>query len=150
MGTGPPTPAREAGFAMAITLFVLFLLSIALALVGLSLALRLRLVKAETETVVRGALADAALDEALANLAADPGYDGASRHDLNGGQIESQVVDEGSRRYTVTATGTYAGKGRTIQATVYAYLGSVTVESWRLVTPADAAEGESESEATPP
>jgi len=127
---------RESGYAMGITLLVLFLLSIALALVGLSLSIRLRLVKAETETVVRGALADAALDEAVANLAVDAGYDGASRHGLNQGQIHSRVVDLGSRRYKVTAVGTYAGKSRAIQATVYrSSWGGVSIESWRLVDP---------------
>jgi hypothetical protein len=145
VGLGARKPAGQAGYAMGITLLVLFLLSIALALVGFSLSIRLRLVKAETEAVVRGALADAALDEAVANLAVDWGYDGASRHDLNEGQIESQVVDMGSRRYRVRAVGTYVGKGRAIQATVYrSSWGEVSIESWRLVDP------DSDPDATPP
>lgn len=123
----------EAGFAMLLTLFVLFLLSISLALVGLSLAIRLRMVKAESEAVVRGALADAAFDEALAHLAASATWPGATWHPLGDGEVQSRVLPVGADEYDITAAGAYAGRTRRIEAVARrSPLGEVTVESWRL------------------
>jgi len=124
----------EAGYALLLALFVLFLLSIALALVGLSLSIRLRLVKAESESVMRGALADAALDEALANLAQTAAYSGSRWHPLGDGEIQSRVLGVGGvDQFQITAAGLYAGRVRRIEVVARRTgPGRVTVESWRL------------------
>ena len=136
----------ESGYAMMLAVFILFLLSISLALVGLSLAIRLRMVKAESEAVVRGALADAAFDEALAHLADSATYPGAPRHPLGDGQVQSRVLPVGLNQYHITAAGTYAGRTRRIQAVARrSPTGEITVESWRLDPVAPRGESSRES-----
>jgi type II secretory pathway component PulK len=128
---------REAGYALMLALFVLFVLSISLALIGLSLAVRMRMVQAETEALMRGTLADAALDEALANLALSTDFTGAPRHRLGPGEILSRVEPLAEPLYAVAAEGIYAGRSRRIAAVASCSDGEVTLQSWRLLAVGD-------------
>ncbi len=121
----------EAGFGLLMALMVVLLLSIALALLAASLQLRMRLVREDAQTVVLTALADAAVAEAVANLAQNPGYAGAPAHDFGHGKIATQVNSLGPGLFDVVATATYAGRARTVEAEVFRAPGIARVRRWR-------------------
>jgi type II secretory pathway pseudopilin PulG len=121
----------EAGFGLLMALMVIFLLSIALALLAASLQLRMRLVREDAQTVVLTALADAAVAEAVANLARNPDYAGAPAHDFGHGRIGTQVSSPGPGLFDVVATATYAGRTRTVEAEVFRAPGIARVRRWR-------------------
>lgn len=122
---------REKGYVLLTVVLVIFLLSIALALLGASLQLRMRLVREEGRTVILGALSDAALAEALANLAQSASYSGTPEHELGGGRIGSQVEPLGAGIYDVVATATFGGRRRVVQAEVVRQPGMARVRFWR-------------------
>lgn len=122
---------QEKGYALLAAVMVIFLLSIALALLGASLQLRMRLVREEGKTVILGALSDAAVAEALANLAQSGSYSGSSEHELGGGKIGSQVEPLGAGVYNVVATAAFGGRKRVIQAEVLRKPGEARVRFWR-------------------
>jgi hypothetical protein len=124
---------RERGYALLITLAVVFLLSVALSLVALSLAVRLRLEREEARSIRVSALCDAALAEALANLAAGDST-GVEPHPFGNGTIGSAVLLEGPGRYRITATASYGGKGRTAVAEVVRDAGGTRVVAWQRLT----------------
>jgi type II secretory pathway pseudopilin PulG len=122
----------EAGFALITALLVIFLLSIALALLAASLQLRMRLVREDAQTVILTALADAAVAEALANLAQRPDFQGSAPHDFGGGKIESRVSSRGRGLYDVVAKASYAGRTRSVEAEVlFRAPGMARVRRWR-------------------
>lgn len=127
----PSRKRREQGYALLAAVLVVFLLSIALALLGASLQLRMRLVREEGKTVILGALSDAAVAEALANLAQSANYSGAPVHELGGGFIGSQVEALGAGVYDVVATATFGGRSRVVQAEVVREPGRARVRFWR-------------------
>lgn len=129
----PPRNAqdREAGQAILITAMVLFLLMLALALVDEALIARLRAIRDESRRVEIDALADAAMAEALANLAANPAYPGAAPHGLARGEISSRIVKLDLTRYEVTAEARFAGDRRALRAEVDLPWGRPIVASWR-------------------
>jgi hypothetical protein len=113
-------------------LMVLFLLSIALALLAESLQIRMRLVREDAETVILTALSDAAVAEAVANIAQNPGYTGAPAHDFGHGKLSTEVSSLGPGLFEVVATATYAGRTRTVEAEVFRAPGIVAhVRKWR-------------------
>ena len=113
-------------------LMVIFLLSIALALLAESLQIRMRLVREDAETVILTALSDAAVAEAVANIAQNPGYTGAPAHDFGHGKLSTEVSSLGSGLFEVVATATYAGRTRTVEAEVFRAPGIVAhVRKWR-------------------
>ena len=122
---------RERGYALLAAVLVVFLLSIALALLGASLQLRMRLVREEGKTVILGALSDAAVAEAVANLAQSASYSGSSEHELGGGRIGSKVEPQGTGIYNVVATATFGGRKRVVQAEVVREPGMARVRFWR-------------------
>ena len=135
-GSAGNAERAERGFALATALFVLLLVSIALALVAGSLALNLRLEREEAQSLRRTALADAALAEALAGLAADAGFPGADEHPFGGGAIGSSVEPLGGGSYRVLARASFAGLARAAEARVArSPLGEVQVVRWRPVRP---------------
>ena len=124
----------EAGFGLLMALMVLFLLSIALALLAGSLQIRMRLVREDAETVILTALSDAAVAEAVANLAQSSGYPGAPAHEFGHGTISSTVTPIGLGLFDVVATVTYANRTRTVEAEVFRAPGVVAhVRRWRRV-----------------
>ncbi|MFY9824720.1 MAG: hypothetical protein WAM82_25305 [Thermoanaerobaculia bacterium] len=124
----------EAGFGLLMALMVLFLLSIALALLAGSLQIRMRLVREDAETVILTALSDAAVAEAVANLAQSSGYPGSPAHEFGHGKITSVVTPIGLGLFDVVATATYANRTRTVEAEVFRAPGVVAhVRRWRRV-----------------
>jgi hypothetical protein len=123
----------EHGFALLTAVFVLFLLSVVLALMAASLHLRLRLVRQETETLTLAALSDAALAEAVANLATNTSFRGQPEHPYGGGTLASRVEFVAPHRYRVTARAAYAGRGREVEADVLRTPGLIRVLRWRPV-----------------
>lgn len=121
----------EEGYALLTAVLVIFLLSIALALLGASLQLHMRLVREEGKTVILGALSDAAVAEALANLAQSASYSGTPEHELGGGRIGSQVKPLGAGIYDVMATATFGGRRRVVQAEVVREPGMARVRFWQ-------------------
>ena len=111
---------------------VLFLLSVALGLLGASLQLRMRLVRQDGENVILSALSDAAVAEAVANLSQSASYSGSPEHDFGGGRIASQVLPLGAGTFDLTATASFAGRKRVVEAEVFRPSGSAArVRRWR-------------------
>jgi len=123
----------ERGFALLTAVFVLFLLSVVLALMAASLHLRLRLVRQEAATLTLTALSDAALAEAVANLATNTSFRGRSEHPYGGGALASRVEFVAPHRYRVTARAAYAGRDREVEADVLRTPGLIRVLRWRPV-----------------
>lgn len=131
----------ESGQALLIALVVLLLLGAVLALVATLLVSRMERVQERTRDTALLALADAAVAESLANLAARPVSPGVERRPFGGGTIESRVTRGGGDRFTVVARATFRGgtllveaKGRLTE------LGPV-VDSWRRVPASEARAG---------
>ncbi len=123
----------ESGTALVMALLVLFLLSVALALLAESLQLRMRMARDEAESVAVNSLSDSALEEAMAELALDPNYAGAPKHDFGGGTLQTKVISLGPGLYDVTATATYGTRHRVVEAQVFRGGGGVTIRHWRRV-----------------
>jgi hypothetical protein len=121
----------ESGYALLTALLVIFLLSIALALLGGSLQLRMRLVREDGQSVILSALSDAALAEALANLAQSASYSGSPEHEFGGGRIASAAEPVGPGIFDVTATARYASRTRVVEAEVFRAPGVARVRRWR-------------------
>jgi len=127
-----PVRRGEAGFGLLMALMVLFLLSIALALLAGSLQLRLRLVREDAQTVILTGLSDAAVAEAVANIAQNTNYVGAPAHDFGHGKIATEITPIGPGLFDVVATATYASRTRAVEAEVFRAPGGVAqVRRWR-------------------
>ena len=124
----------ESGTALVMALLVLFLLSVVLALLAESLQLRMRMARDEAESVAVNSLSDSALEEAMAELALDPNYEGAKAHPFGGGTLETKVEPLGPGLYDVTATAVYGGRRRVVEGQVFrGGGGGVTLRHWRRV-----------------
>jgi len=121
---------RESGFALLSALLVIFLLSIALGLLAASLQIRLRLVREDAESVILTALSDAAVAEAVANLARSASYSGSPEREYGGGKIASQVTQLSPGIYKVTATAAYSSRRREVEAEVVRAPGTARVRRW--------------------
>lgn len=128
--TRPTSAGRRAGFAMLVTMFVVFLLSVALSLVGMSLALRMRLAQQETRAMTLTALCDAAVAESLASLSGGLTGD-VGEHAFGNGTIGSQVQRITATRFRITATARFGGKARTVLADVVRDLQGTRVVHWQ-------------------
>ncbi|HEX9945568.1 MAG TPA: hypothetical protein VGG03_26440 [Thermoanaerobaculia bacterium] len=124
---------RESGYALLTALLVILLLSVALALLAASLQVRMRTTIDDEQRVVLSALSDAAVAEAVANLAQSAYYSGAPRHEFGKGWIESRVESLGPGIFEVVATATYKGRQRVVQAEVFRAPGTARVRCWRRV-----------------
>lgn len=125
---------REQGYALLITLVVIFLLSIALGLLGAALQLRLGLVRRESQAVRHQALSDAALAEAVAHLAHSASFRGVGPHPFGGGTISSEVAPAGWNLYEIEAIATFAGRRRVVRADVVRSDETTRVVRWRPVS----------------
>ena len=127
---------REAGVALAITLLVLFVVSLALAVLSLSLLVRLRVVRDESQGIVLTALADAALAEAVANLAVNHDFTGLADHPFGGGSIASEVFAVTATQFRVRATARLGVRVRAVEAQVScgdSATHAAQVTSWRVL-----------------
>jgi hypothetical protein len=121
----------ESGYALLTAMLVIFLLSLALGLLAASLQLRLRLTREDGESVILSALSDAAVAEAVANLAQSAGYPGSAEHPFGGGRIASRVVPTSPGIFDVIATAAYGSRNRTVEAEVFRVPGTARVRRWR-------------------
>ena len=123
----------EEGVALAITLLVLFVVSLALAILSLSLLVRLRTVREESQGIVLTALSDAAVAEAVANLAADASFTGAPEHPFGSGKIASQISPVTATQFQVVATARLGVRVRAVEVQVLRTPAVVQVTSWRIL-----------------
>jgi hypothetical protein len=123
----------EQGVALAITLLVLFVVSLALAILSLSLLVRLRVVRDESQGIVLTALADAALSEAVANLAIHHDFTGLAEHPFGSGRIASDVFPLTPTQFRVRATARLGVRVRAVEAQVSRSDSGVQVTSWRVL-----------------
>jgi type II secretory pathway component PulK len=128
-------PRGEAGFALLTALLVLFLVSLCLSLLSLSLLLRLRAVRQESQGVILTALADAALAEAVANLAVDANFNSVPEHPLGSGRITSQVTKLSATSFRIVATARLETRTRTVEASVQRTPAATEVRQWRVLPP---------------
>jgi hypothetical protein len=124
---------RQAGQALLMVTLVLLLLMLGIGLVDDALGARLRATRDESLRVELDALADAAMAEALAGLAANASYPGAAAHPLARGAIASRVKCLEETRYEVTATGRLGERQRTLRAQIDLPWGRPIVLSWRVL-----------------
>lgn len=123
---------RERGYAIGIALVVLVLVGAAAAAIAVSLQLEARTSLQEARRIHLVALGDAALAEALAELAWSKGFQGAPEHGFGNGTIASTVRTLGANRVEIVATATHRGWERQVVAEVTT-VGSVpALLSWKL------------------
>jgi hypothetical protein len=121
---------RDGGQALLLVTLVLFLVMLGVALVDGALLARLRATRDESRRVELDALADAAMAEALASLAANPAFAGAAPHALERGAISSRVRSLPDERREVTATAALSGEIRALRAEVDLSWRRPLVTSW--------------------
>jgi hypothetical protein len=126
-------PAADSGFALLVALLVVFLVAVALSLIGLSLALRMRMAREEAHSTTLTALCDAALAEALAGVAAGQ-VGGIGTHPFGTGSIGSQVETTGTTQFLVTASASFGGRSRRVQAVVIKDAQGTRVVHWQRLT----------------
>ncbi len=124
---------RGSGHALAIALVVLVLVGAAGTAIAVTLQLETRTSLQESRRIRLAALGDAALAEALAELARDPGFRGAPERRLDHGTISSRVETLGLNRYAIEATAVVSGRRQTISAEVATGGPAPRVMSWRIV-----------------
>lgn len=129
----PKAARKDSGFALLVALLVVFLVSVALSLIAVSLALRMKMAREEAHSTTLTTLCDAALAEALASVAAGQ-VGGAGSHAFGNGTIASQVTTVGTNQYLVTASATFGGRSRRVQAVVIRDAQGTRVVHWQRLT----------------
>lgn len=124
---------RPSGHALAIALLVLLLVGSAAAAIAVTLELASRAALQESRRIHLVALGDAAMAEALAELALSKGFQGAPEHRLGRGTIASTVRTLGLDRYEIVATSTYAGWRREVWALVHTGGTRPRVMAWKVL-----------------
>lgn len=121
------------GYALAIALIVLVLVGAAGTAIAVTLRLETRSSLQESRRIHLVALGDAALAEALAELARDEGFQGAPERRLGRGTIASSVRTLGLDRYEIVATATFSGWRREVWAAVDTSGSTPRVRSWKVL-----------------
>lgn len=114
-------------------LFVLLLVSLAVALVAASLDSAMRGVRHELRSLKLTALSDAAVAEALAHLAQNPGFAGLGDHPYGGGFLGSRVLQVGSKRWRVEAWARHRGLVRRVRVDVLQTVDGFAISGWHRV-----------------
>lgn len=109
---------RERGAAMLMVLFLLVLATTAGLLLSVALTVDLREQREDARRLRLSALVDAALEEALAALSANPDAGGYRQHDFGEGTLESRILTLPDGRKEATARATYAGLERSVVAQI--------------------------------
>lgn len=123
---------RAGGYAIGIALVVLVLVGAAATAIAVSLQLESRTSMQEARRIHLVALGDAALAEALAELARSRSFQGAPEHRLGNGTIGSTVRAVGANRFEIVTTARLRGWQQVVVAEV-ATGGSIpAVVSWKL------------------
>ncbi|MCZ6727617.1 MAG: hypothetical protein O7A98_09740 [Acidobacteria bacterium] len=126
----------ERGFGLLLALLVLLLISTVASLVATSVTLRSRLAQDEARRIHAGALADAAMARALAELSRSRGYRGYEKEPLGRGSTSVRVETPPGepQRRRVVATGRYGSGARSLEALVTFDLEGVPlIVSWGVV-----------------
>lgn len=121
----------QQGHALITALFVLLLVSLAVALVAASLSSAMGGVRQELWDLRLTALTDAAVAEALAHLAHNPGFGGRPDHPYGGGALGSEVVSLGPKRWRVKAWASYRGRRRAVRVEVRQTVDGYLISGWR-------------------
>lgn len=138
----PCRPARrESGQALVLALVAVLLLSAALALAAGTLVARMKRSQREAVRIELLALADAAVAETLADLAAWPVSAGVAPRRFGGGTIESTVQRGGAQSFTIVARASVGRQDLSVEV-----LGRMTelgprVDAWRRLPPAASGPG---------
>jgi hypothetical protein len=120
----------EAGAALLMVLFLLVLATTAGLLLSVALTVDLREQKEDARRMRLGALADSALEEALAALSSNPDAGGYAVHEFGGGTLESRIVTLPDGLKQATARATYAGLERSVVAEIAMVAGEPRILTW--------------------
>lgn len=135
----------ESGHVLAVVLLATLLLGAGLAIVAARATADRRALAADEERVVLGALADAAVAETLAALAARLRAPGVAPRPFGGGTHESTVTHHRGRRFTITAVARYRGRALAVEVEGRMARHGPVTDGWRRVPVpdprADGAEG---------
>jgi hypothetical protein len=129
------SPDTESGFALLTALLVLVLVALCLTLISISLLLHMRAVRQESQGVILTALSDAALAEAVANLAVDANFTGVQEHPLGSGRIVSQVSKLSATQFRIVATAKLGTRTRIVEVFVQRTPAATEVRQWRVLPP---------------
>lgn len=135
-GRGP-----EAGQAVVLALLAVLLLTAALALAAGTLVSRMQRIQRAADRTDLLALADAAVAETLANLAAWPVSGGVEPKSLGGGTIRSTVRRGGGKSFTITAEATVRRGNLTVEVKGRLTDHGPEVDSWRRVAAGESGAG---------
>jgi hypothetical protein len=122
----------ERGAALLLVLFVLVVAWSATLVAAASLADDLRSARADHRRLRLTVLTDAALAEALAELAGDPYATGLPWHPFAGGEIACRIGDIDDLERTVTASARIGGVERTVIAQVVLAPWGPAVAGWQV------------------
>ena len=123
------------GHALLAAMVVLMLVASAAALLASHLGLKARLVSQETRRIHLVALSDAAMAEALAELAAKSSFRGHDEREFGDGVIASRVRSLPDDQAQITAVATYRGWTRRTRALVALRSTGPEVLTWSILPP---------------
>jgi type II secretory pathway pseudopilin PulG len=126
------TRRRSEGYAIAVALIVLVLVGAAATAIAVGLRLETRAAQQESRRIHLVALADAAVAEALAELAQNKGFSGAAERRLGLGTISSSVRPLDADRFEIVATARLRGWEQQVVTEVVTTASTPTVVSWRI------------------
>lgn len=126
---------RQSGHALFVAMIVMVLVASAVTMLATHYGLRARLVSQEARRIHLVALTDAAVAESLANLSESAGFGGVSQRDFGGGTLASEIEAIPPNRRVILATSSYRGWTRQVRVHVTLHIGSIQVDSWRVVPP---------------
>lgn len=120
----------QRGAALLMVLFMLVMAATAGLLLSVALSVDLREQKEDARRMRLAALADSALEEALAALSVNPDAGGYAVHEFGGGTLESRILTLPSGRKEATARATYAGLEREVVAEIVFESGKPRILTW--------------------
>ena len=121
---------RRTGHALLVAIIVMLIVGAASALIWTHYRLQARLVLRQARQVRLVALNDAAVAEALAQLAENPGYRGEGPHPFAVGEISNEIRSLPDDRREVIATAKYRGWTRRTRLVVTIVSGGPRVDTW--------------------
>lgn len=124
------------GHALLAAIVVLLLVASAAALLASHLGLKARLVSQESRRIHLVALSDAAMAEALAELAAKTSFRGHDERQYGEGLIASRVRSLPDDKAEITAVATYRGWRRQTRARVVLQPTGPVLLDWSVLPPA--------------
>jgi hypothetical protein len=128
----------ERGQALVGALVAVVLLGAAFAVLAGFLISHMNRVRDEVRRTELTALADAAMAETLAHLAASPVYPGVVERDLDGGTIRSEVGHGAGGSFTIRVRATYRGAAMDVEARGRTTSTGPRITSWRRVPAGEA------------